>query len=402
MRGWGRDRERDPLPLDNGDFHNSNAPEAPSWCGEADLSSRDQRQYKCLASELGPDAVQLATVISKPDGQMSRLSIGAPPPLDLTPYLVKISDRYSAGGGFGDVYRSWYYAGLVPKQVQVAVKAFRFRFTLAEDADIESHKMLRRELGIWRRLSHTNIVPFLGVVHRLQFLLDIANGLQYFVHGDLSCNNVLLDGDYTARLGDFGYASLVGNIPEVLTYLRRSTTRPGALRWIAPEQIDFENTFVRTTKSDIYSFGCLGLQVLSGKQPWSEVREDAAVVLRIARGYKPGRPASRPVDDLHWELIERCWLSIEERPAVETIPLRDIMIMSDNSSIAEPSFGQAPTDASYTHVGTLDRENENRIASLPGLSGSVRFRQRDDSSDTSSGQVVAESHGESPYKRRRV
>ena len=96
------------------------------------------------------------------------------------------------------------------------------------------------------------------------------------VHGDLNCvrqgrtsvsfssnirqNNVLLDGDYSARLADFGYASLVGNIPEALGYLQRSTARPGALRWIAPEQVDPEDTFNRTTKTDIYSFGCVALQ----------------------------------------------------------------------------------------------------------------------------------------------
>ena len=71
---------------------------------------------------------------------------------------------------------------------------------------------------------------------------------------------MLLDGDYTARLADFGYASLIGNIPEALSYLQRSTSRPGALRWIAPEQIDSEETVSRTTKSDIYSFGCVALQ----------------------------------------------------------------------------------------------------------------------------------------------
>ena len=71
---------------------------------------------------------------------------------------------------------------------------------------------------------------------------------------------MLLDADLTARIADFGYASLVGNIPEALTYLQRSTRQPGALRWIAPEQVDPEETLNRTTKSDIYSFGCVTLQ----------------------------------------------------------------------------------------------------------------------------------------------
>ena len=146
---------------------------------------------------------------------------------------------------------------------------------------------------------------------------------------------MLLDADYTARLTDFGYASLVGNIPEAYTYLQRSTARPGALRWIAPEQVDPEETFSRTTKSDIYSFGCIALQgctldtitgsvliflqVLSGKQPWSEVREDSAVVLRLAKGHKPGRPEFRAMDDSSWDLIQDCWSPIEKRPLVEVI-----------------------------------------------------------------------------------
>ncbi|KAF8557939.1 kinase-like protein [Imleria badia] len=190
----------------------------------------------------------------------------------------------------------------VPRRFRAkGVKAFRFNFTIERNASNKSIKMLHRELGIWRRLEHDNIVPFLGiaygfgmdstmslvslwmpneslhkflekyddnlgVVHRLQFLLDIANGLHYLhsfpmIHGDLNCNNVLLDADYTARLADFGYASLVGNIPEALSYLQRSTARPGSLRWIAPEQIDpDESSNVRTIKSDIYSFGCVALQ----------------------------------------------------------------------------------------------------------------------------------------------
>ncbi|KAG6381978.1 kinase-like domain-containing protein [Boletus reticuloceps] len=207
----------------------------------------------------------------------------------------------------------------------------------------------------------------LGVAHRLRVKFQHLSCL------NVRQNNVLLDADYTARLTDFGYASLVGNIPEALIYLRRSTTRPGALRWTAPEQIVPEDTFSRTTKSDIYTFGCVGLQesslsatarliliflqVLSGKQPWSEVREDAAVVLRLARGYKPARPESGPVDNMHWELIEKCWSSIQERPDAEAItasirrflsyypqfqPLRDIMGTSESS---ETRFGLSTAES---------------------------------------------------------
>ena len=136
-------------------------------------------------------------------------------------------------------------------------------------------------------------------------------------------NNVLLDRDYTARLVDFGLASLMGNIPEALAYLQMSTARLGALHWIAPEQIDPEVSGTQTTKSDVYSFGCVALQVdllhtrtrftftflqvLSGKQPWSEFRQEAMVVLYLSKGHKPRRPESRAMDDSHWNLIQHCW-----------------------------------------------------------------------------------------------
>ena len=106
---------------------------------------------------------------------------------------------------------------------------------------------------------------------------------------------MLLDADYTARLADFGYASLVGNIPEALGYLQRSTAQPGALRWNAPEQFDRKATFIRTTKSDIYSFGCVGLQG-SPLGHESEVCSDilTGVVRQTTMVGNPGRCSGRP------------------------------------------------------------------------------------------------------------
>ena len=104
------------------------------------------------------------------------------------------------------------------------------------------------------------------------------------VHGDLSCvdltyvrlllcltvwqNNVLLDDKYNARLTDFSYASLVG---EALAYLQASTLRPGTVRWAAPEYFSSnpEEVFYCTTKSDIYSFGNVSLQVAFVLLTWN-------------------------------------------------------------------------------------------------------------------------------------
>ncbi|KAI9571031.1 kinase-like domain-containing protein [Boletus coccyginus] len=234
-------------------------------------------------------------------------------------------------------------------------------------------KMVRRELGIWRRLQHNNIVPFLGiaygfgmrgtmslvslwmpngtlqefltkhdstldVMHRLQLVYlnlrtsERENYLHPF-HLTMKQNNILLDADNTARLADFGYASLVGDIPEALTYLQRSTMQPGAMRWTAPEQV-LSETLDRTTKRksiehDNWPPFLIPSQVLSGKQPWSEVQRDACIVLLHAQGQKPRRPEAHAIADQHWDLIQQCWSSVQERPPAESIIISIETFLSD-------------------------------------------------------------------------
>ncbi|KIJ12385.1 hypothetical protein PAXINDRAFT_101209 [Paxillus involutus ATCC 200175] len=348
-------------------------------------------------------------MISEESGP-SLVSFGPVP--DLTGSVIKLDDQYSEGGSFGDVYRCKYLSNSGTKEV--AVKAFRFEFTVNEhdgNGSDRSSRMIRRELGIWRRLDHENIVPFLGIVYgfgrlrtaslvslwmphgtlhnliakhhdkltnsrRLQLLLDVANGLLYLhsfpiIHGDLSSNNVLIDANYNARLTDFGYASLLGEIPEALAYLQMSTRRPGTLRWAAPEQLfpGPEDTLERRTKSDIYSFGSIALeashlatnpssalsllQVFSGELPWSEVRGDAAVIVLVSEGQKPSRPQSYPINDQHWEFIERCWSEVLERPAAKDIVsalghfraslLVDLLRLSAKFTDSQPASSGSPS-----------------------------------------------------------
>ncbi|KAF8547675.1 hypothetical protein OG21DRAFT_859147 [Imleria badia] len=157
-------------------------------------------------------------------------------------------------------------------------------------------------------------------------------------------------------------------LPEASVYLQMTTMKPGTLRWAAPEHflVDAEQTMRATTQSDIYSFGNLGLlasavssttyilisfQVLSGKHPWSEIRRDTAVIMQLSQGNKPKRPSSCPIEDQHWELIERCWSSVGDRPYAKDVvsslqqflhsfpsplPLVDIFRVLSHSSISAP------------------------------------------------------------------
>lgn len=99
------------------------------------------------------------------------------------------------------------------------------------------------------------------------------------------------------------------------------------------------------------TFILISIQVLSGKHPWSEIRNDAAVMLRLSKGIKPERPSSRLIEDKHWELIERCWSSVDDRPCATDVvsslqqflhsysafpPLLDTFRLLSNSSIFPP------------------------------------------------------------------
>ncbi|KIJ65401.1 hypothetical protein HYDPIDRAFT_110460 [Hydnomerulius pinastri MD-312] len=275
------------------------------------------------------------------------------PPIDLTERIIRLDQHHCDGGAFGDIWRCLLVKS--PEALPVAVKALRFSLTSSHMLDENGifPKGFRRELGIWKRLDHPNVVPFLGIatgfgphpslvsmwmpngtlgkfvaqqgvelgiIDRLRLIENVASGLQYLhsfsvIHGDLTSNNILIDEQSRARLVDFGFATVVGQLPGALNYLQRSTQRPGATRWAAPEQFQLEDDeiFHPTMKSDIYSFGSIMVQTLSGKEPWAEIKNEINVVRHLLQGRNPTRPSVLPIDDRHWEFIQKCWLPVEER-----------------------------------------------------------------------------------------
>lgn len=103
---------------------------------------------------------------------------------------------------------------------------------------------------------------------RYNIVLGAAQGLAYLhhdclpciVHRDIKANNILLGTRYEPYIADFGLAKLL----ESSDFTKSSTHVAGSYGYIAPE---YGYTMKITEKSDVYSYGVMLLEVLTGKQP---------------------------------------------------------------------------------------------------------------------------------------
>ncbi|MBA0695324.1 hypothetical protein Goari_001955 [Gossypium aridum] len=200
------------------------------------------------------------------------------------------SDSNKLGeGGFGTVYK-----GVLPNGKEVAIK----RLSRKSWQGLEE---LKNEVILIAKLQHRNLVRLLGcgiegdeklLIYELMpnksldfFIFDhekrsqidwktwfdiitgISRGLLYLhedsrlkiIHRDLKPSNVLLDQDMVAKISDFGMARIfcenqsAGNTKRVV----------GTYGYMAPEYA-MEGLF--SVKSDVFSFGVIMLEILSGKK----------------------------------------------------------------------------------------------------------------------------------------
>ncbi|CAK8544822.1 unnamed protein product [Lathyrus sativus] len=193
-------------------------------------------------------------------------------------------------GGFGGVYKGY----LKEIDSNVAIK----RISKESKQGIKEYAT---EVKIISKLRHRNLVQLIGWCHmKKDFLLiyefmqngsldshlyrgksvltwqmryntamDLASALLYLheeweqcvLHRDIKSSNIMLDYNFNAKLGDFGLARLVDH--EKVSQLE-TTVIAGTMGYIAPE---YFTTGKATKESDIYSFGIVSLELISGRKP---------------------------------------------------------------------------------------------------------------------------------------
>ncbi|KAH7849281.1 hypothetical protein Vadar_015562 [Vaccinium darrowii] len=108
---------------------------------------------------------------------------------------------------------------------------------------------------------------------RCKIISGVASALHYLhneyqkrvVHRDLKANNIMLDAEFNARLGDFGLARALDN--EKTSYVEAESVS-GTRGYMAPE---LWQTGKATELSDVYAFGAVLLEVVCGRRPGTQI-----------------------------------------------------------------------------------------------------------------------------------
>lgn len=197
-------------------------------------------------------------------------------------------------GATGVVYK----ADVARSSTIVAVKKL---WRTQTDIELGGSDDLVGEVNLLGKLRHRNIVRLLGFLHndrdamiiyeymingslgealhgkeggrllvdwvsRYNIAVGVAQGLAYLhhdchppiIHRDIKSNNILLDGNLDARVADFGLARMMIKKDETVSMVA------GSYGYIAPE---YGYTLKVDEKSDIYSYGVVLLELLTGKRP---------------------------------------------------------------------------------------------------------------------------------------
>ncbi|KAK7307572.1 hypothetical protein VNO77_40763 [Canavalia gladiata] len=109
---------------------------------------------------------------------------------------------------------------------------------------------------------------FLSWTQRMQIALDVATGLDYLhsftspphIHKDIKSSNILLDSDFRAKVANLSLARSVEGADNQFPMTRHIV---GTRGYMAPEYL--ENGLI-STKLDVYAFGVLMLEILTGKE----------------------------------------------------------------------------------------------------------------------------------------
>ncbi|XP_056590531.1 RAF proto-oncogene serine/threonine-protein kinase isoform X2 [Triplophysa dalaica] len=208
-------------------------------------------------------------------------------------------------GSFGTVYKGKWHGDVAVKVLKVT------------NPTPEQFQAFRNEVAVLRKTRHVNIVLFMGYmtkenlaivtqwcegsslykhlhVQETNFqmfqLIDIARqtaqGMDYLhakniIHRDMKSNNIFLHEGLTVKIGDFGLATVKAR----WTGSHRVEQPSGSVLWMAPEVIRMEDNNPYSFQSDVYSYGIVLYELMTGELPYAVIGNRDQIIFMVGRGY---------------------------------------------------------------------------------------------------------------------
>jgi serine/threonine protein kinase len=250
-------------------------------------------------------------------------------------------------------------AGLFEAQSKLLQKAVAKVYWVGPEPNSPIWEHFNREIKASELLQHRNIVrvfdrgiaggyPFLvmeylggGTLHEwiaahdrlpgssiLSIGTQVADAIDYahsqgVIHRDLKPGNILFESDATGRVAvsDFGIARLLGASRRALT---AEDSIVGTIDYLSPEAIRGQKL---TTSTDIYAFGVLLFEMITGSTPFSDDSSPSAVIYRILSEEAPDIRKFRLVSK---QLSDRIRITLSSDPQERPISARNVLAGMEN------------------------------------------------------------------------
>uniref|UniRef100_A0A8C5A7J2 RAF proto-oncogene serine/threonine-protein kinase n=1 Tax=Gadus morhua TaxID=8049 RepID=A0A8C5A7J2_GADMO len=270
-------------------------------------------------------------------------------------------------GSFGTVYKGKWHGDVAVKILKVT------------DPTPEQFQAFRNEVAVLRKTRHVNILLFMGYMtkdnlaivtqwcegsslykhlhvqetnYKMFQLIDIARqtaqGMDYLhakniIHRDMKSNNIFLHEGLTVKIGDFGLATVKARWSGSHQVEQPS----GSILWMAPEVIRMQDNNPYSFQSDVYSYGVVLYELMTGELPYALIDRDQ-IIFMVGRGYlspdlsKLYKSCPKAMKRLVADTIKKLK---EERPLfpqiLSSIELLQHALPKINRSTSEPSLHRA-------------------------------------------------------------